>query len=258
MDRVGEHDATPQGVATSPVRGDDESRFPIDVPGYQGTLEDLLRRAQRGDIDLTQVSVSAITDSFRIRLEGAPARPEMRDVADFLTLVARLVSLKATAVLPDQPLGEDWSRKRTQAVRRVAAWLNTAFSRRPQRRSWPTPQTLGHAASWASSRPRSSRSSACVFRRSVWPRHSERCSSAWPRPSHSLSEPSRSRWRRRSAQLRAQLAEGACLFEDLFTGCASRLEAVACFLALLELLRLGEATVDQRGAVGPITVTGRG
>src|ERR1700738_2508991 len=108
MVRVGEHDdATTPGLATSVVRGDDESRFPVDVPGFQGSLEDLLRRAQRGDIDLTQISVSAITDAFRLRLEGPPPRPEMRDVADFLTLVARLVALKATAVLPDQPLGEE-------------------------------------------------------------------------------------------------------------------------------------------------------
>ncbi len=39
---------------------------------------------------------------------------------------------------------------------------------------------------------------------------------------------------------------------------SSRLEAVACFLALLEMLKRGEATVEQRDAFGPITVTGRG
>src|ERR1700726_2898712 len=126
MDRVGEHDdATSQGVATSPVRGDDESRFPVDVPGFQGSLEDLLRVAQRGDIDLTQISVSAITDAFRIRLEGATARPEMRDVADFLTLVARLVSLKASAVLPDQPLGAELEPEEdpgSEAGRRLAEY----------------------------------------------------------------------------------------------------------------------------------------
>jgi segregation and condensation protein A len=259
MDRVGEHDdATSQGVATSPVRGDDESRFPIDVPGYQGTLEDLLRRAQRGDIDLTQVSVSAITDSFRMRLEGAPARPEMRDVADFLTLVARLVSLKASAVLPDQPLGEELEPEEdpgSEAGRRLAEYrLFKAAAEAlladaadtgarsflgivspeviPIERMRIPPERL-----------------AAAFRTVL-----ERLAEAEPLPvgavTFSVEE--------KVAQLRARLAQGACLFEDLFTACASRLEAVACFLALLELLRLGEATVDQRDAVGPITVTGRG
>ena len=36
------------------------------------------------------------------------------------------------------------------------------------------------------------------------------------------------------------------------------LEAVACFLALLEMLKRGEATVEQGDAFGPITVTGSG
>jgi segregation and condensation protein A len=58
--------------------------------------------------------------------------------------------------------------------------------------------------------------------------------------------------------LRERLAGGPLNFEDIFAGVATRLEAVACFLALLEILKRGEATVEQRDAYGPITVTGRG
>ena len=47
-------------------------------------------------------------------------------------------------------------------------------------------------------------------------------------------------------------------FDDLFAAVTTRLEAVACFLALLELLRLGEAIVEQDGAFGPITVRASG
>jgi len=60
------------------------------------------------------------------------------------------------------------------------------------------------------------------------------------------------------ALLRERLARGPLDFEELFAGVASRLEAVACFLALLEMLKRGEATVEQRNAYGPITVTARG
>ena len=58
--------------------------------------------------------------------------------------------------------------------------------------------------------------------------------------------------------LRDRLARGTLDFEEVFAGVLSRLEAVACFLALLELLKRGEATVEQRDAYGPITVTARG
>jgi chromatin segregation and condensation protein Rec8/ScpA/Scc1 (kleisin family) len=58
--------------------------------------------------------------------------------------------------------------------------------------------------------------------------------------------------------LRDRLMLGPLEFEEVFAGVRSRLEAVACFLALLEMLKRGEATVEQRDAFGPITVTGRG
>ena len=58
--------------------------------------------------------------------------------------------------------------------------------------------------------------------------------------------------------LRDRLSRGALDFEEVFAGVCSRLEAVACFLALLELLKRGEATVEQPDAYGPITVTARG
>src|ERR1700730_2307670 len=258
MVRVGEHDdATTPGLATSVVRGDEESRFPIDVPGYQGSLEDLLRRAQRGDIDLTQISVSAITDAFRIRLEGASPRREMRDVADFLTLVARLVSLKASAVLPDQPLGEDLEPEDpgSDAGRRLAEYR--LFKAAAEALLADTADTgarsfLGIVSPEVIPIERMRippERLAAAFRTVL-----ERLAAAEPLPvgavTFSVEE--------KVAQLRARLAQGACLFEDLFTACASRLPAVACFLALLELLRLGEATVDQSDPVGPITVTGRG
>jgi segregation and condensation protein A len=58
--------------------------------------------------------------------------------------------------------------------------------------------------------------------------------------------------------LRDRLMLGPLEFEEVFAGVSTRLEAVACFLALLEMLKRGEATVEQRDAFGPITVTGRG
>ena len=61
------------------------------------------------------------------------------------------------------------------------------------------------------------------------------------------------------AELRdAARARGTLAFEDLFAAVHPRLEAVACFLALLELLRLGEAIVEQDDPFGPITVRAGG
>jgi chromatin segregation and condensation protein Rec8/ScpA/Scc1 (kleisin family) len=50
------------------------------------------------------------------------------------------------------------------------------------------------------------------------------------------------------------LGRGAVEFEAMFAEVTTRLEAVACFLALLELLKRGLAVVDQPKPFGPIRV----
>jgi chromatin segregation and condensation protein Rec8/ScpA/Scc1 (kleisin family) len=50
------------------------------------------------------------------------------------------------------------------------------------------------------------------------------------------------------------LGRGPVEFEAIFAEVTTRLEAVACFLALLELLKRGLAVVDQPEPFGPIWV----
>ena len=56
------------------------------------------------------------------------------------------------------------------------------------------------------------------------------------------------------AWLQGLLARGPLEFEGIFAEVSTRLEAVACFLALLELLKRGRAVVDQPEPFGPIRV----
>jgi segregation and condensation protein A len=233
----------------------DLSRFPVEVEGFAGSLEDLVAGAQRGDIDLTGIPVAAITRDYRRRLQGPGAKPDLRDVADFLTLVSRLVALKAAAVLPDQredALGEDTDEVLDEAGRRLAeyrlfkaaaeALLGEAVEEGarsflglvapdviPIERMRISPERL-----------------AAAFRAVL-----ERITEVEPLPlgvvTFSVEE--------KVAHLAERLRSGPLDFDELFSGVATRLEAVACFLALLELLRRGEAVVEQRESFGPITVT---
>ena len=60
----------------------------------------------------------------------------------------------------------------------------------------------------------------------------------------------------KAESLREILREsGRVQFESIFEGVSSRLEAVAIFLGLLELLRNGEAKVEQLEAFGGISVS---
>ena len=229
----------------------------VDVPGFQGSLQELVSRAYRGDIDVSTISVSAITSGYRRRLEGPGPRPDLRETADFLTLLARLVAIKAAAVLPSQSLTDDLEEEEdqgTDAGRRLAeyrlfkaaaeALLSEASDQGarsflglvspeviPVERMRIAPERL-----------------AAAFRAVL-----ERIPEAEPLPvavTFSVAE--------KVAELRDRLHEGPLAFEELFAGVASRLEAVACFLALLELLKEGGATVEQAEPFGPITVSGIG
>lgn len=230
------------------------SRFPIEIEGFTGSLEELVQRAQRGEVDLTAIPVSAITRDYRRRLHGPGAKPDLRDVADFLTLVSRLVALKAAAVLPDQresaveeeeePLDEAGRRLAEYRLFKAAAEALLADAAEEGARSFfglVSPDVI------PVERMRIAPERLAAAFRAVL----ERIAEFEPLPvgavTFSVEE--------KVAELVSRLREGPLEFEELFTGVGSRLEAVACFLALLELLRRGQAVVEQSSAFGPITVT---
>ena len=79
----------------------------------------------------------------------------------------------------------------------------------------------------------------------------------WERAVPRTSEVRRDRFTvaQRVTTLRAQLAEAGTLeFSSLFAADADRIEIVVTFLALLELVRMGEAHVDQGAPFGPVRI----
>ncbi|MFI5286448.1 MAG: segregation and condensation protein A [Candidatus Dormibacteria bacterium] len=228
----------------------------VDAPGFHGSLEELVARANRGDLDLNALSVSAVVDEARTALESPERQGDLRAVADALTLLARLVALKAAAVLPDQDTTaiEPEEDESTDAGRRLAEYRlfkAAAEALLAEAATGGARSFLGLVSTEVIPVERlriAPERLAAAFRAVL-----ERLSDTEPLPvaiTYSVEDKVR--------LLRDRLLRGPLEFEDVFAGVQSRLEAVACFLALLEMLKRGEATVEQRDAFGPITVTGRG
>src|SRR4051812_41539683 len=79
-------------------------RFPVETTVFSGELEELVRASHRGDVDLSGVSVSDITAAYRKKVDAAVRageEPDLRDVADFISLASRLIAEKAKVALPD-------------------------------------------------------------------------------------------------------------------------------------------------------------
>ena len=228
----------------------------VDAPGFHGSLEELVARANRGDLDLTELSVSTVVEEARTALESPERQGDLRAVADALTLLARLVALKAAAVLPDQDTSviEPEDDQSTDAGRRLAEYRlfkAAAEALLAEAATEGARSFLGLVSTEVIPVERlriAPERLAAAFRAVL-----ERLSDTEPLPvaiTYSVEDKVR--------LLRDRLMLGPLEFEEVFAGVGSRLEAVACFLALLEMLKRGEATVEQRDAFGPITVTGRG
>jgi segregation and condensation protein A len=235
----------------------EEVRFPVDLPVYRGGLERLVLLAQRGEIDLAEIQVSEITTAFRARLDDEEYVPDPREVADFLTLAARLVSLKAAKLLPegslespldqegDEEVDDPGARLAEYRLFKAAAEALLADVAEEGVRSFlgmVSPEVLPSE------------------RLSITP---ERLAAAFRAVLERLpvEEPftvdvARYSVEEKVAELRALLiARRNVEFEEIFANVQSRLEAVACFLALLEVIKSGGARVSQRGPFDAITVT---
>lgn len=233
-----------------------EVRFPVEVPGFRGPLEQLVATAQRGDIDLAAVPVSEITAGFRARLEGVDTDP--RELADFLSLASRLLSLKASRLLPDgaidaeeevaddgSPVDDPGARLAEYRLFRAAAEALLSDASEQGARSF-----LSTVCPEVVPSERLAIAPERLLRafRAVLERLPEIDTLEVGAASFSVEE--------KAAELRALLsARGTLRFDEVFAAARSRLEAVARFLALLELIKRGEARVDQDGTFGEITVT---
>ncbi|GAC1337481.1 MAG: ScpA family protein [Candidatus Dormibacteria bacterium] len=238
---------------------DEAGRFQVDVPGYRGPLAGLVARAQRGDLDLTTVPVSGLTGAYRRAVAQADPPVEPREIADFIGLAARLLTLKAQRVIPDGPLDgvveepEEADEAGDQPGRRLAEYRlfrAAAEALLGEAAEEGTRSFLGLVAPEVIPVERlaiPAERLAAAFR-AVLLRIDAREEVLAGAPTFSVAD--------KLNFIRALLQErGQVGFEELFAGVSGRMEAVAVFLALLELMRQGGARVEQQQPFGAISVS---
>jgi segregation and condensation protein A len=250
-DQAGSPPATPADSTA-------EVRFPVSVGEFSGTLDQLVVRAQRGEIDLARISVAEITAAFRDQL-ASDAPPDPSTVAEFLNLASRLLALKAGRLLPEgslQAVAEEaaddegavddpGARLAEYRLFRAAADALLAGAAEQGMRSF-----LGLVSAEVMPSERLSippERLAAALRRVL-----ERIAEAEPLPLElvTFSVPEKVAALRELISVRRSLS-----FDEIFDNVTSRLEAVAVFLALLELVKSGAVRVDQESSFGEIMVT---
>jgi segregation and condensation protein A len=237
--------------ATVVGRGGPPRRFPVEVGEFSGSLEELVLAAQRGDLDLRELPVAEVTTQVSRQLTGEDLGGDLRDAAEALGLLARLLSLKAARVTEVDVEPEEEAPPETDAGRRLAEYR---LFRAAMEALLLEPAETGERSFLGLVAPEvlplerlriPPDRLAAAFRQVL-----ERLQDAGPLPvgivTFSVEE--------KVIWLQGLLTRGALEFEGIFAEVSTRLEAVACFLALLELLKRGQAVVDQPVTFGPIRV----
>jgi segregation and condensation protein A len=241
---------------------DPHAPYQVRLPGFEGPLDLLLHLIERNQLEITAISLVAVTDQFIAYLRTWD-EPPMPRLAEFITMAARLLLIKSRSLLPRQsrqvdeddgdPLddAEALSRhlleyklaKEIARVLRARQLAGLQSFARPGRLVdpeamivWAPPQLMGLDA----------RALAAVFRRVLTEKRLAE-PEVLPLPVVTVAE--------KIAEVEARLAsDGSASLEDLLRACATRLAMVVCFLAVLELWHQARVVVRQDGLFAPIEV----
>ncbi|MEW6404439.1 MAG: segregation/condensation protein A, partial [Chloroflexota bacterium] len=87
------------------ILGHQTSGYKVQIPVYEGPLDLLLDLIERAELDITAVSLAAVTDQYLAYLRTQDQlKPD--DISAFLVIAAKLVQIKSEALLPRPPQRE--------------------------------------------------------------------------------------------------------------------------------------------------------
>ncbi|HLZ23944.1 MAG TPA: segregation/condensation protein A [Ktedonobacterales bacterium] len=86
----------------------DETRYTVRLPGFEGPLDLLLHLIEKNQLEITTISLVAVTDQFIQYIHGWE-HPPMPRLAEFVAMAARLLLIKSRSLLPRQLRQEDLS-----------------------------------------------------------------------------------------------------------------------------------------------------
>ena len=207
---------------------------------FDGPLDLLLFLINKEKIDIKDIFVSQITDQYIDSVRNAPDL-DMDDATDFLVMAATLLEIKSRAMLPRPP--------RMKQFERAAANL---FTKLPEEYPLPPQETelVGLTLQGLTE----------AFLR-IWARKPATDDS--PETNHyaprDIHRDEHNVQECMLTLLKGVSSRGCLRFEETFSAAPSKEEVVTLFLALLELLKLGEIHAEQEGTWGEIVLyPGRG
>jgi len=223
-------------------------------PAFDGPIELLLSLAQSAEVDLKAIQLATLTDDYLRAIERE--RPPLDRLAAFLVIGARLVQIKAAGLMPQPSSTEEDD---------LEAWEEAIKGRLAEYKRFK------ELAESLMRRHATGRFSfAGLFEPEVIPQARVQVSldalaAAFQQVLDRLPPPEQIAFEMEHISLADKLEELRRLlsgqaetsFTAVFSRARTRLEAVVIFLALLELIRIGEISVVQGSPFAEIKVRAR-
>jgi len=103
-EQANDHEATEEALPTEATDGG----FVLQLPVFEGPLDLLLNLLEARQLDITEVSLLAVTEQYLSYLREAE-QLDLDAFADFIAIGARLLLLKSRALLPRDPDADELS-----------------------------------------------------------------------------------------------------------------------------------------------------
>ena len=226
-------------------------KFSFESQNFQGPLEVLLDMIEARKMSVSDVSLAEVTDAYLAYIEKLPELP-LGETAQFILVASTLLLIKSRALLPTLELSEDERESVQELERRLARLRLVRQAAKLLRKEWGrSPLPLAKRAParepvFAPSDATVQRLVAAAMRLvSILPKP-EAIAQAAVAPILKLEEV--------ITQVKSRLARAfKAKFSEL-TRSSDRNEVIVYFLAMLELVRSGSASVSQERLFEDITI----
>jgi segregation and condensation protein A len=226
--------------------------YAVKLTVFEGPLDLLLQLIERRELDITTVSLAAVTDQY-LDYIGMLENVEPDVLTSFLIIAARLILIKSQALLPRPPIVEEEAEsvgddlvRQLQEYRRfkeIAATLRERDDRGLH--SYIRLATTGITARIELDGVTLT-DLAEAMRQALTDLPEDLAGPDVPRQQFSILE--------KIAVIEVALGAGRMRFRELVSRVTTRAEAIVTFLALLELIRVGRAVVEQAQVFGDIVI----
>jgi segregation and condensation protein A len=238
----------------------DRDALRVKLASFEGPLDLLLHLIRRDEIDIYDIPIAHITHQY-LEMIATMRLLDLEVAGEFLVMAATLMRVKARLLLPPSPLeepGEDGGDPRTELVRRLLEYrtfkeVAGTLREHEERRGKVHPK--GYLPRYESTEPLPLKP-VSLFQlldtlRGVLAKRGEEAVHEVVLPPVTVEE--------KMLEIRAAVRQawGQIRFAEVVVGCRTRIEVIATFMALLELIRLGEIAARQYEELGDIWLFAR-